>query len=99
MSDISLSTSTDQWIQWNYWTHDFKKKRKKETLDGDFVVCESGEDGAHMSVKNAETSAVNKRTKRINRTWAFPSGFFSSCVLKLSKYDLAWEHKLFSAVG
>lgn len=27
------------------------KKRKKETLDGDFVVCERGEDGAHMSGK------------------------------------------------
>lgn len=54
----------------------------------------------HTCLENAETSAVNKRTKCINQTWAFPSGFFFfSCVLKLSKYDLAWEQKLFSAVG
>lgn len=51
------------------------EKGKKETLDGDFVVCESGEDGAHMC--KTQTSAVNRRTKQINQTWAFPPpGFF-----------------------
>lgn len=32
-----------------------KKERKKEKpLDGDFVACESGEDGAHMSGKRRD---------------------------------------------
>lgn len=56
--------------------------------DDDFVVCESCEDGAHMCGELRDDTVTERELCPL-----------FSCVLKLSKDDLAREHKLLSTLG